>query len=161
MSDVSILEEILGSKVKVKTLLFLLEHPIYEYTTQDIVKNTGLSRMSVSKALYIFLKYGIVIKTRRVGRIEFYQINLSNPFVVGLLELNKNVIKNIPEYEQITDVDAKIEGNIDDFERDIIDSVVKGLKEKGYSKIGIRVGPGMQISIDAEKDGKDYCAYYG
>ncbi len=89
----SMLEEIFGSKAKVRTLIFLLEHPIFEYTTQDIVRNTGLSRVSVFNALHTFLKYGIVIRTRRVGRIEFYQVDLSNPIVEGLIELNKRFVE--------------------------------------------------------------------
>ena len=89
METPSMLEEIVGSKAKVRTLMFLLQHPIFEYTIQDIVENTGLSRISVAKALETFQKYKIVVKTRRVGRIEFYQIDLSNPLVDGFLDLNK------------------------------------------------------------------------
>ena len=93
MKDVSLFEELFGTKAKVRTFIFLLSHPTYEYTTQDIVKYTGLSRVSVSQALKKFIEYGIVEITRRVGRAEFYRININNPIVEAYDKFDREMTK--------------------------------------------------------------------
>lgn len=98
--EVDMFEELFGSKAKARTLMFLLAHPIFDYTIQDIVENTGLSRASVVNALQTFLKYGMVRVTRRIGRAEFYQINLLNPIVEGVNSLNRKMAEYlIQEYK--------------------------------------------------------------
>ena len=89
----SLFEELFGTKAKVKTFIFLLSHPIYEYTTQDIVKNTGLSNVSVRSALKKFREYGIVEVTRRVGRAEFYRVNVNNPIVEAYDKFDREITK--------------------------------------------------------------------
>ena len=90
---VSLFEELFGTKAKVRTFMFLLSHPIFEYTIEDIRRYTGLSRITVMEALKKFKEYGIVAITRRVGRAEFYQIDLSNPIVEAYNEMDRKITK--------------------------------------------------------------------
>lgn len=99
MTTESLFEELFGTKAKVRTFIFLLSHPTYEYTTQDIVKYTGLSRVSVSQALKKFIEYGIVEVTRRVGRAEFYRINVMSPIVEAYDLMDRKITEYIIKRE--------------------------------------------------------------
>ena len=98
--DASLLEELIGSKAKIRIFEFLLSHPIYEYTTQDICEGTRLQRLSVSKALKDLMRYGIVIPTRKVGRAVFYQIDMDNPIVKAFLKLHLELAKIMVDMEK-------------------------------------------------------------
>ena len=86
--DISFLEELIGTKAKIRTLEFLLSHPLYDYTIQEICENTRLQRLSVANALKNFLNHNIVVPTRRVGRAVFYTINMENPIIKAFLNLH-------------------------------------------------------------------------
>ena len=99
MNMVSLFEDLFGTKAKVRTFIFLLSHPIYEYTTQDIARYTGLSRASISSALKKFIEYGIVEITRRVGRAEFYRINVISPIVEAYNLMDRKITEYIIKKE--------------------------------------------------------------
>ena len=40
-----------------------------------------------------FIKSGIIIKTRKVGKSDYYKLNLDNPFVMNLIKLDWSLTK--------------------------------------------------------------------
>jgi len=54
---------------------------------------------------------------------------------------------------------VEIRGITDEFEEVIAEIIVKGLKEKGFGAIKVRIGGGWLI-IDAMRDGKAYREEY-
>lgn len=88
---ISLFEELFGTKAKARTFIFLLSHPIYEYTIQDIMKYTGLSRPSVASALKKFKEYEIIEVNKRIGRPEQYRIYMVNPIVEAYSLMNRKI----------------------------------------------------------------------
>ena len=100
---ISFLEELIGTKAKIRTLEFLLSHPLYDYTIKDICENTGLQRLSVAEALKNFVKHNIVVQTRRIGRAMFYTINMENPITKAFLDLHLQLARIMVEMENTQD----------------------------------------------------------
>ncbi len=96
---ISFLEELIGTRTKLRTFEFLLEHPICEYSIRDICENTWLSIQSVKNALNIFTEYGMLTVTRKEGE-DYYQINMESPIVEAFLELHLKLAEVLVERER-------------------------------------------------------------
>ncbi len=69
------IEELLGSKVRVKILKVLANHG--ELTITSIIKMTNLNHKSVFKNLKILKSFNI-IQEKKFGRIKIYRFNIEN-----------------------------------------------------------------------------------
>ena len=41
-----------------------------------------------------FIKSGLVVRTRKLGKSDYYKLNLENPFVMDLLKLDWKLVRN-------------------------------------------------------------------
>ena len=74
---------------------------------------------------------------------------LTNPIDDNKEEIEKRVSDNAIIYLH--------DYGLSEFEKDVVESIIEGLRKRGYEKIEVHLGPGSQISIDAKKFGNDYC----
>jgi len=76
-----------------------LDNREFDYSLTDIAKNAGIGWST----LHLFWKnlviMEIVVKTRRIGRAELYKLNLNNPLVKKLIDLDRFVSKKFIEKE--------------------------------------------------------------
>ena len=50
----------------------------FDFNMTDMAKESGISYNSLKKFFNEFLKKGIIIKTRRVGKSDMYKLNMDN-----------------------------------------------------------------------------------
>jgi len=81
------LERLFGGAAIIKILDFLILFREWDYSKTDIAKNSGVSFRHVLRALPKLEKYGLIMKTRQVGRASLYKINMENPIAKALHEL--------------------------------------------------------------------------
>ena len=80
------LENILGSKTKVRILRFLLAEPGREFSQQDIASSLGLSTGSIHPAINQLLGVRMIL-SKRVGRSRTIRINRRHPLYSSLRTL--------------------------------------------------------------------------
>jgi DNA-binding MarR family transcriptional regulator len=99
MEEETILTHLLGSTPKVKIIDLLLIGKELDYSITDMAEAAGVGRATIYRMLDDMLKKEIIKKTRKLGRIQLYQINMKNPSVAVLWEMLKKLMKIYSEKE--------------------------------------------------------------
>ena len=83
---------VLGTKSPFLRILdFLMDNKAYDYSKIDIGKGAGINRRALSSAWENLEKNGLAKETRKVGRAKMYKIDLRNPVVKKLIELDNAI----------------------------------------------------------------------
>ena len=86
MKEESIFLEFVGDSPTTRLIQFLVEGREMDYTMTDMT-NAGISWTTLHRIFPKFIKNGIVIRTRKFGRIQLYKLNIKNQFVKQIVEL--------------------------------------------------------------------------
>ncbi|HDK42189.1 MAG TPA: hypothetical protein ENG87_02315, partial [Candidatus Pacearchaeota archaeon] len=78
--------EYLGDTPKLRFLDFLIGNHFFDFNMTDMAKEANISYNSLKSFFDEFLKKGIIIKTRRVGKSDMYKLDMDN-------EIAKNFLK--------------------------------------------------------------------
>jgi len=70
--------EYFGDTPKLRFLDFLIGNHFFDFNMTDMAKEAGISYNSLKSFFDEFLKKGIIIKTRRVGKSDMYKLNMDN-----------------------------------------------------------------------------------
>ena len=92
-------EGIFGSTPELKTLQFLIAHSHFDYTKKELAENAKISRQTVYKVLELFLKWGIIKETRRIGNVTLYTLNKKNRLVESFKKFDNKIIEIIVQEE--------------------------------------------------------------
>ncbi len=90
---------VFGDSPIVKVIDFFLDNRVFDYSLTDIAKNSDIGWSTLHGFWKDFVKLGIVAKTRRIGRAELYKLNLKNPVVKKLIDLDNNISKKLIQEE--------------------------------------------------------------
>ena len=83
-----------GDTPQLRVLDFLIGFHFFDYPLTEIAKNSNVSYNSLKVFFDNFIESGIVIKTRKVGKSDYYKLNLENPFIQNLIKLDWDLTKN-------------------------------------------------------------------
>ncbi len=97
----SIFLEIFGDTPKLRVLDFLIDNHMFDYPMTEIARESNVSYNSLKVFFENFIKSEILIKTRKVGKSDYYKLNLDNPFIKNLIKLDwiltkKQAKKEVP-----------------------------------------------------------------
>lgn len=89
-----------GDTPQLRVLDFLIENHFFDYPMTVLAKESNVSYNSIKKFFSGLIKSKIIIKTRRVGKSDYYKLNLDNPFIGNLIKLDwiltkKNTLKEL------------------------------------------------------------------
>lgn len=90
----SVFVEVLGNSPVTKVLDFLITFADFDYPLTEIARNSGVGYSSLQIFWDRLVRNNIVIKTRRVGKSDLYKLNVANPAVKQLIELDWKLTKN-------------------------------------------------------------------
>lgn len=93
MEKETIFIEVFGNNPLMKVLDFLMGFQLFDYPLTEIAKNSGVSYSTLQILWDRLERNRIVVKTRRVGKSDFYKLNVENPAVQQLIQLDWNLIK--------------------------------------------------------------------
>ena len=87
-----------GDTPQLRVLDFLIENHFFDYPMTEIARESNVSYNSIRVFFPEFIKSRIVSNTRRVGKSEYYKLNMENEFVKNLVKLDwmltkKNVLQ--------------------------------------------------------------------
>ena len=91
-----------GDTPQLRVLDFLIGFNFFDYPLTEIARNSNVSYNSLKSFFDNFLKSGIVIKTRKIGKSDYYKLNTDNSFVKNLIKLDWNLTKSniLPELQE-------------------------------------------------------------
>jgi len=91
-----------GDTPQLRVLDFLIGFHFFDYPLTEIAKESNVSYNSLKVFFDDFVKSRIVIKTRKIRKSYYYQLNMENPFIQNLIKLDWNLTKSniLPELEK-------------------------------------------------------------
>ena len=85
--------EQLGDTPKLRVLDFLIENHFFDFPMTEIARESNVSYNSIITFFDDFIKSEIIIKTRKIGKSNYYKLNLENLFVINLIQLDWNLVE--------------------------------------------------------------------
>ncbi len=91
-----------GDTPQLRVLDFLIGFNFFDYPLTEIARNSNVSYNSLKSFFDNFVKSGIVIKTRKIGKSDYYKLNTDNSFVKNLIKLDWNLTRSniLPELQE-------------------------------------------------------------
>ena len=80
--------DIFGDAPRVKLLDFLADHPDFDYTISQMAEFANLARPTVYKLVAELQNQDMLTLTRSVGDSRFYRLNVANPRIVLMLQVD-------------------------------------------------------------------------
>ena len=82
-----------GDTPQLRVLDFLIGFHFFDYPLTEIAKESNVSYNSIKLFFQNFIASGLVIKTRKVGKSDYYKLNMDNDFVKNLVKLDWMLVK--------------------------------------------------------------------
>jgi len=83
-----------GDTPQLRVLDFLIDNHFFDYPMTGIARESNVSYNSLKKFFPSLVKSKIVVKTRLIGKSEYYKLNLDNLFVSNLIKMDWMLTKN-------------------------------------------------------------------
>ena len=82
-----------GDTPQLRVLDFLIGNHFFDFPMTEIARESNVSYNSIVIFFQDFIKSGVIIKTRKVGKSDYYKLNLNNQFVMNLIKLDWSLTK--------------------------------------------------------------------
>jgi len=82
-----------GDTPQLRVLDFLIENHFFDFPMTEIARRSNVSYNSIVSFFPNLIKTKIVVKTRKIGKSDYYKLNLENPFVMNLIRLDWSLTK--------------------------------------------------------------------
>ena len=83
-----------GDTPQLRVLDFLMENYMFDYPMTEIARESNVSYNSLKIFFDKFIENGILIKTRKIGKSDYYQLNMENLFIKRLMQLDWILMKS-------------------------------------------------------------------
>ena len=98
----SLLIKFIGENPVFKIVDFLIENKGLDVTKKEIIEGAGVSRATLFKFWKQLEEQEIVIVKRKFGKTKLYALNIKNPIIKKLLELESILIgKSLDKHKMI------------------------------------------------------------
>ena len=102
----SLFLERFGDTPQLRVLDFLIGNHFFDFLMIEIARQSNVSDNSIKTFFHNWIKDGILIKTRRIGKSDYYKLNINNLFIKNLIKLDWVLTKKalLPQAEKLTPV---------------------------------------------------------
>ena len=90
----SLFLECFGDTPQLRVLDFLIDNHFFDFPVTAIARESNVSYNSLKVFFEQFLEAGILVKTRRIGKSDYFKLNIENPFVKNLMKLDWSLVKS-------------------------------------------------------------------
>jgi AraC-like DNA-binding protein len=105
----SLFVETFGDYPIIRVIDFLIENEIFDYSKKDIATHSEVSWNTLERFFNQLVKKDLVVKTRKVGKSQMYKINLENPVIKKIMEIDMGLmLDSIKSVEAPSDVKLKV-----------------------------------------------------
>ena len=77
-----------GDTPQLRVLDFFIGNHFFDFPLTEIAKESEISYNSLKSFFEKFIETKFVIKTRRIGKSNYYQLNIENPIIKNLIKLD-------------------------------------------------------------------------
>lgn len=85
--------EALGDTPRLRVMDFLIGNFFFDFPVTEIARGANVSYNSLKLFFDDYVKKGIVVKTRRIGKSDYFKLNTENLFVKNLMKLDWGLTK--------------------------------------------------------------------
>ncbi|MBI2671339.1 hypothetical protein HYX16_00220 [Candidatus Woesearchaeota archaeon] len=90
----SLFLEAFGDTPQLRVLDFLIDNHFFDYPITEIARGSNVSYNSIKLFFPNFIENAIIIKTRKIGKSDYFKLNINNPFIAKLIQLGWNLVRN-------------------------------------------------------------------
>lgn len=80
-----------GDTPQLRTMDFFIDNFMFDYPLTQIAREANVSYNSLKIFINLWIKSNVIIKTRKIGKSEYFQLNTNHPFVKDLMKLDWNL----------------------------------------------------------------------
>ena len=77
-----------GDTPRLRVMDFLIDNHMFDFPITELARGSNVSYNSIKLFFSDWIKERIVVKTRRLGKSDYYKLNLENYFVKNLIKLD-------------------------------------------------------------------------
>ena len=77
-----------GDTPQLRVLDFLIDNHMFDFPMTEIARESNVSYNSIKLFFDKWVESGIIVKTRAIGKSDFYKFNMDNFFVENLIKLD-------------------------------------------------------------------------
>jgi predicted transcriptional regulator len=83
-----------GDTPQLRVMDFLIDNHFFDFPITEIAKSANVSYNSIKQFFQKFVESGFIIKTRHIGKSDYFQLNVKNEFISELIKLDWMLTKN-------------------------------------------------------------------
>lgn len=83
----------LGDTPQLRVLDFLIDNQMFDFPVTEIARGANVSYNSLMVFFPLLVSSGIIVKTRRIGKSDYYKLNIENVFIKNLIKLDWILVK--------------------------------------------------------------------
>lgn len=84
----SLFLEVFGDTPQLRVFDFLIENHFFDFPMTEIARGSNVSYNSIKTFFPLLVRGKVIIKTRRIGKSDYYKLNLKNPFISSLIKMD-------------------------------------------------------------------------
>ena len=89
-----------GDTPQLRVLDFLIDNQFFDFPMTEIAREANVSYNSLKLFFPQLISSGIIIKTRKIGKSDYFKLNIKHPFIANLIKLDwmltkSNILKEI------------------------------------------------------------------
>ena len=89
----SLLLKQFGDTPQLRVLDFLIDNYNFDFPMTEIARESNVSYNSIKVFFPYLISSGIIVKTRHIGKSDYYKLNLKNQFVKNLMKLDWRLVE--------------------------------------------------------------------
>ena len=89
----SIFLDYLGDSSELRVLDFFIDNHFFDFPLTEIARESNVSYNSLTSFFPSWIAKKIIIRTRRIGKSDYYKLNLQNSFVKNIIKLDWSLTK--------------------------------------------------------------------
>jgi len=89
----SLFLQFLGDTPQLRVMDFLIDNHFFDFPMTEIARKSNVSYNSLKVFFPNLVNSGILIKTRKIGKSDYYKLNLENTFVIDLMKLDWSLVE--------------------------------------------------------------------
>ncbi len=95
-----------GDTPRLRVLDFLIDNYNFDFPMTEIARESNVSYNSIKIFFPYLISSRIIVKTRHIGKSDYYKLNLENQFVKNLMKLDWSLVEESVDQKEIQLVEA-------------------------------------------------------
>lgn len=90
----SLFLEYFGDTPKLRVMDFLIDNHFFDFPITEIARKSNVSYNSIKIFFPKLIKNKILLFTRKIGKSDYFQLNINHPFIKKLIQLDWSLSKS-------------------------------------------------------------------